>query len=202
MNTATALLICSTFLTVDLPQRDNLVDFLIDPARQKQLEQQTKDELESANQRLKDCRRGKITGTNTKSRAGLTFQDKEAKQKATEAAAATVAQLTDRLKEKPIIDLPLLGENLRVGNVGRVFFIHLRQIVDAENALCDLGETLVWVSLPTAGLVDDSNLNVERYWWEATGTTTYQTVGGASKTIYTLRPFDPDPYIEQAKKAK
>lgn len=83
-----------------------------------------------------------------------------------------------------------------VGDIGRIWTgVRVAQVIDKSHARVSYGgerdnDTTVWISgTDTTDFADDATIKLD-YVWEVTGTKTYTTVLGSSKTIFVLEPFD------------
>jgi len=100
----------------------------------------------------------------------------------------------------PVLRIPL--SRAQVGNIG--FFtdgnpnqpatVEVFQVIDGDSLLCRHAGRLFWMEVPTKTLIDGSFLHLNDV-LEVSGTQTYQTAAGGSKTVYRLEKFD----IEAAK---
>lgn len=103
-----------------------------------------------------------------------------------------------------------------VGKVGQIYACRFKvvQVIDAENVLGEITlderrkivaitrsgpdaprhadtvggptQSVVWFTMPTKGMVDDSNFNTEEI-FTVTGTKQYETASGGTKTIFVLK---------------
>lgn len=108
--------------------------------------------------------------------------------------------------ENPAPFIPRLAVwHLQVGKIGRLrgWVIHVprerdgqdftvTQVLDANSCLASIksgkGETtVVWLDQPTAGMIDGRTYATDDAIYEVTGTTTYATAIGGSKTVFRLK---------------
>jgi hypothetical protein len=118
------------------------------------------------------------------------------------------------LRKQDYIIPTLESGDLKVGSIGRLTVIEgwrvntfkywplyeplevkVLQVVDKENMLVQLvnymidkGKEVYWVQRDTNGIVDDQKITLDQV-YEVTGTTTYQTAFGGSKTVFQLAPY-------------
>lgn len=95
----------------------------------------------------------------------------------------------------------------------RTYQYSVRQVIDENNALVEWkrsthlfanrapgsSSVLVWLTGPTDGLIDGSQLGIGGGIYKVTGTRQYETAAGSSKTVFVLEPFDASKLIEKAK---
>lgn len=129
------------------------------------------------------------------------FRDERAKKKKLAELGAEAEKAKARLRDAkfPVPKIHLNnGEKIPVGNCGELWAIvdrapnacrlRIVQIVDATNARAELFtvhgfEQDVWVVMSTVGQVDDTQLIIRGRVWQLTGTKTYTTVTGATRTV-------------------
>lgn len=135
------------------------------------------------------------------------FQNKKAKdtrianiKREVTAAENEIASLR---REKAVVP-EISAKELAVGKAGRIVYMpdfwpnsvsrfKVVQVVDGNQMLV-LGlnpeATLLWVKgVKTDGIVDDADFNLDGP-FVVTGTTTYNTAGGATKKVFVIEPFD------------
>lgn len=78
---------------------------------------------------------------------------------------------------------------LREGSIGvNGALITVVQVIDDNNMIVDEGSLTVWLVCPTKGMVDDLLTKLDgNFLWENTGTKTYATALGGSKTVPQLK---------------
>ena len=142
----------------------------------------------------------------------------------TKTAAKEARRYMDSLKKKlkqleknepPFIrDAPFRPRDWQVGTYGRVFltsFMRPVQIINETEMLVDLqdpytGTSVKWVmfsGFPTAGITDDDKaVNIQGVEFhkpiQITGTTTYGTAAGSTKTVLVVKPLDLDSLKKEA----
>jgi hypothetical protein len=85
-------------------------------------------------------------------------------------------------------------QTIKVGDVGIIAYLHdpisvqIDQVIDGRSMLVSYGRTAFILNDKTTGLVDGKRLTLSTP-FEVTGTQTYTTVTGGSKTVMVLTPF-------------
>lgn len=149
-----------------------------------------------------------------------TFRSAAAKRALVAEFDARMVELRGLVAAPPALPPLLYVHQLQVGQLGvpfRVGFfgeeeLRLRplidQVIDGSNMLVryenpkEGGEDFVlWIKAPTAGLVDGRRVLLDRC-LEVTGTKTYTTAAGGSKTVFVLQPFDFEKALAAAKEPK
>jgi hypothetical protein len=86
-------------------------------------------------------------------------------------------------------------KTLEVGDIGRLCNrFKVIQVIDDHNAIVETifgnaGKKVVWLNVPTKGMVDDEIYSDDAY-FEIVSTRTYETAAG-SKTVFVLKPSAP-----------
>ncbi len=116
------------------------------------------------------------------------------------AIKASEAKLAE-LKKTPIVIPAINLDSMKVGDIGRMSWYRdqpgtckVRQVIDEGNMICDLAEFVIWVSAPTKGIADGATY-VFSPLVEITGTKTYATAIGTSRTVLVFTPVDFDSLI-------
>lgn len=126
------------------------------------------------------------------------FTSKEARTKSIEAVEAKIAKYTaqrDEIKALKYILPEITVDSLKVGSIGVPVLqsgapadFEIQSVVDKDNAVAKVGDLTLWLEMPTVGMVDGKRF-AYRGLMETTGTRSYKTVGGTTKTVFTLRPL-------------
>lgn len=122
------------------------------------------------------------------------FPSVEAKQKTIAGYEADLSEAETELKKAESGELLIYAElptPLAVGNIGRVnFLLELIQKIDENSARVSIaGETCFLDGIELAKAADGTDFQTDVV-LEVTGTRTYKTVAGASRTEFVVKPFD------------
>lgn len=128
------------------------------------------------------------------------FTSKAEKQKALESIEKSIADTEDArnaVLASKYVWPDMEPDSLKVGMLGRLgnergpYAFEIQTVVDKSNAIVKTGNSYLWLEIPTTGMVDGKRFTFNGL-MEVTGTRTYKTVIGGSKTIFVLRIVDVD----------
>lgn len=134
---------------------------------------------------LDAVRFAKVGGTSKRDFPTSAARDAAVKAKLTELVAARGE--VESLEKSKGSYVPALGE-LEIGAVGTIGRVKVIQVVDDQNMIVHYFGQSLWVTTPTAGVVDGAIRSVPGP-FEVAGTKRYTTAGGSSNTIFHARPF-------------
>lgn len=86
--------------------------------------------------------------------------------------------------------LPWIGrdDEISVGNTGQLYYnLKILQVIDENNAICQFGtggHLAYWFVMPTKGMVDGQLYDMRGKVFKVTGTRSYSTAIGGSKTVF------------------
>ena len=167
--------------------------------RQKAIDYQTQ-EIPKLKSMLAAAKRGRIdgsrSGTLKHSNGNYTFPSKSQKDREIASITEKIASTETRLatyKHDPNAYAPRL-DRIALGSIGQWPGANILQVVDEKTALVNFSSVqskqTVWITgISTAGMVDGGAHRADVI-VAVTGTKTYTTAVGGSRTVFTVEPLD------------